>query len=125
MSDPNIARLGTLEAKNQRFRCTNTDPLLLLSAPLANTAKINSLYITNTNACSKHTAIKLYINNGASTDTTDNYHLAKNIVVPLKTTIILIDRESVVYLEPNQYLWIVDELGGSIEGVINYDMMKE
>ena len=53
------------------------------------------------------------------------YLLAKNIVVPLKTTIILIDRESVVYLEPNQYLWIVDELGGSIEGVINYDMMKE
>jgi|TARA_R100000005_G_C4918565_1_gene152902 Fe-S cluster assembly iron-binding protein IscA len=125
MSDPNIARLGNLQAKNVPFRCTNTDPLLLLSTTSAQTIKINSLYVTNTNECSKHTAIRVYINDGLTTEDTSNYHLAKDIVVPLRTTLILIDRESVVYLRPNQYLWLVDELGNAIEGVINYDIMRE
>tara|TARA_R100001163_G_C5064288_1_gene201842 strand:- start:545 stop:922 length:378 start_codon:yes stop_codon:yes gene_type:complete len=125
MSNPNIAKLGTLQALNLNFKCEGLDPNLLLATQSSQTVKLNSLYITNNNACSKHSAISLYINDGTRSDSISNFHLAKNIVVPLQTTIILIDKESVVYLKPSSFLYIVDHLGSSIEGVLSYDIMQE
>lgn len=120
MSDPNITKLSTLNAKNFGFILDTIDPVTLISSNNLQSIKINSLYITNTNICTFAGVVRCYV-----TDGVDNWHIAKDIVVPYGTTIVLIDKEGLVYMEPNQQLKIECDVLDTIEGVISYDIMSE
>jgi len=120
MADPNITRLSRLNAKNNTFLIPTEDPVLLCETFASQTIKINSLYITNTNVCLNDTRISCYIFDGAV-----NRHLAKDIVVPVGTSIILIDKESPVYIQEFERIYLSSVVPDAIEGVINYDIMTE
>lgn len=120
MANPNITRLGTLNAKNFGFKITTDDPVILIATDSFQSVKINSLYITNTNVCGLEPTIDCYVSDGV-----DNFYIANDIVIPLGTSIILIDKEGLIYLQPNQYLAISSNITFSIDGVISYDLMSE
>jgi hypothetical protein len=120
MANQNIAKLSTLYAQNQTFSQIDNDYTDLLTCESGTSIKVNSLYITNNNLCSISTSINLVIN-----DLNKETYIVKELVVPYQTVIILIDKESPIYLEEYETLKLNSSIGPTIDAMINYDVMKE
>lgn len=120
MTNQNIAKLSTLYAQNQTFSQIDNDYTDLLTCESGTSIKINSLYITNNNLCSLPTSINLVIN-----DLNKETYIVKELVVPYQTVIILIDKETPIYLEEYETLKLNSSIGPTIDAMINYDVMKE
>lgn len=120
MSNPNIAKLSQLYAQNEIFSSIDNVYKQLVICPSGASIKVNSLYITNNNFCEYETSINLTINTLSK-----SIYIAKNLVVPYGTMIILIHKESPIYLKEYESLKLNSMNGPTIDATINYDVMKE
>ena len=85
-----------------------------------NLIRINS--VTACNKSSTATGVSLYVNVGGN-----NYYIAYELAVPANSSVVLVDKNSAVYLMENNYLYAEVTTGGgnTADFVISYDTISD
>ena len=115
MAAPNIVNVSTITGKSVTGALgTSTATLLQNSASSNKVFKINTILISNVDGTNSATAaISLY-------DGTDRY-IAKGITVPAGATVVLIDKNSSLYLEEDKIIRGDASAASDLEFIISYE----
>ena len=115
MAAPNIVNVATITGKSVTGALgTSTATLLQNSASSNKVFKINTILVSNVDGTNSATAaISLY-------DGTDRY-IAKGITVPAGATVVLIDKNSSLYLEEDRIIRGDASAAGDLEFIISYE----
>ena len=119
MAAPNIVNVATITAKTVGAALgTSTTTSLLANSASSNKAfKVNTILVSNVDGTNSATAaISLY-------DGTDRY-IAKGITVPAGATVVLIDKNSSLYLEENRIIRGDASAAGDLEYIISYEELS-
>jgi len=118
MAAPNIVNVATITGKSVTGALgTSTATLLQNSASSNKVFKINTILVSNVDGTNSATAaISLY-------DGTDRY-IAKGITVPAGATVVLIDKNSSLYLEENKIIRGDASAAGDLEYIISYEELS-
>jgi len=118
MAAPNIVNVATITGKSVIGALgTSTASLLQNSASSNKVFKINTILVSNVDGTNSATAaISLY-------DGTDRY-IAKGITVPAGATVVLIDKNSSLYLEENRIIRGDASAAGDLEYIISYEELS-
>jgi len=115
MAAPNIVNVSTITGKSVTGALgTSTATLLQNSASSNKVFKINTILVSNVDGTNSATAaISLY-------DGTDRY-IAKGITVPAGATVVLIDKNSSLYLEEDKIIRGDASAASDLEFIISYE----
>ena len=115
MAAPNIVNVSTITGKSVTGALgTSTATLLQNSASSNKVFKINTILVSNVYGTNSATAaISLY-------DGTDRY-IAKGITVPAGATVVLIDKNSSLYLEEDKIIRGDASAASDLEFIISYE----
>jgi len=117
MTAPNIAGLSTVTGKSVGLAVGTSVADLVANAASSNKVfKINSLVISNVDGTNT-ASIEVILQKGGS----NNFHLAKNIDVPAETTLIVISKETQVYLEENDKIRVQASAASDLQAVCSYE----
>lgn len=116
MAAPNIVNVSLITGNTTAAALTTTTTTTLLSNSNNSNRvfKVNSIYVTNISASSSNVTMEYY--NG-----TTGFKIASVLTVPVGATVILVDKNSPIYLPENSS--IRGGAGGSsqLETVISYE----
>ena len=120
MANPNIINATSIYGKTvfDADIATSTSELLENAASSGKVLKINSLIIANidgTNAADITVTIE-----SASGGTTYS-HLAKTISVPADATLVVISKDTSIYLEEDRAIWIAASASGDLSATCSYE----
>lgn len=120
MANPNIVNVSNIFGKveGQDIGTSATD---IVSNPLSSgeIIKVNSLIISNvdgTNAAD--ITAELYKNQ------TTSYYLAFTIAVPADATLVVISKDTSIYLEENDSIRLTASTAGDLHGVCSYEVIS-
>tara|TARA_R100000329_G_scaffold132973_1_gene112583 strand:+ start:2500 stop:2865 length:366 start_codon:yes stop_codon:yes gene_type:complete len=118
MTAPNIAGLATVTGKTAALVLANT----LTTDVLANAAssnkvfKINSLIVSNVDG-SAAAAVSIMLQRGGQS----TFYLASDIDVPAETTLIVISKDTQIYLEEDDKIRAVASNGNDLNIICSYE----
>tara|TARA_R100000278_G_scaffold1978_3_gene3876 strand:+ start:1102 stop:1464 length:363 start_codon:yes stop_codon:yes gene_type:complete len=117
MSNPNIAGLATVTGKTVGLALTTSAADLVANAASSNKIfKINSLIVSNVDG-SNAASCEVILQKSGSND----FHLAKNIDVPSETTLIVISKETQIYLEENDKIRVLASAASDLQAICSYE----
>ena len=116
MAAPNIVNVATITGKSVTGAITTSTSTLLQNSASSNKVfKINTILISNVDGTNSATAaISLYSGG------TDRY-IVKGISVPAGATVVIIDKNSSLYLEEDKIIRGDASANGDLEFVISYE----
>lgn len=119
MANPNILNATSIYGKTLGAALTTASLTDILTCPANKLLKINTILVSNVDGLNNADAtVHLY-------DGTNRFTIAGGITVPAKSTLVLIGKDSPVYLPES---WII-EAGASAESdlqiVISYDELDD
>ena len=120
MAAPNIVNVATITAKTVGAALgTSTTTSLLANSASSNKAfKVNTILVSNVDGTNSATAaISLY-------DGSNDRYIAKGITVPAGATVVLIDKNSTIYLEENRHIRGDASAAGDLEYIISYEELS-
>jgi hypothetical protein len=127
MSAPNIVNVATITGKifYDALADTNLTSLVLNPASSGKVFKINMLSASNvdgTNAAavdvSYHPSTTTAV---GSTVSSTGYHLAKTITVPADATLVVISKDTSIYMEESSVLAVKASAANDIDFVVSYE----
>lgn len=117
MANPNIVGVTNILGKTVGQAVGTSAAAIVTNAASSNKIyKINSLVISNidgTNAAD----ITATVYKGQSTE----YHLAKTISVPADATLVLVSKDTTLYLEENDSIRLTASAASDLEAVCSYE----
>lgn len=117
MTAPNIAGLSTITGKSVGIAVGTSATDLVANAASSNKVfKINSLVISNVDGTNT-ASIRVVLQKNAAND----YDLAKNIDVPAETTLIVISKETQIYLEENDKIYCIAGATNDLQAICSYE----
>lgn len=117
MTTPNLLSLTTLNGLTTGAALTNTVTTSLLTTPANTLYKVNSVIVTNISASSANLTMDIY--NG-----TTGYRIAYNLLVPVGSTVVVIDKNSYVYLPASYVIRGGSSANSTLEVNISYESMS-
>tara|TARA_R110000796_G_scaffold171311_1_gene288313 strand:- start:124 stop:516 length:393 start_codon:yes stop_codon:yes gene_type:complete len=127
MSAPNIINVTTIIGKTfyDALADTNLTSLVLNPASSSKVFKINSLMAANVDGSSAATIDVSYHPSTTtavgSTVSSTGYHLAKTITVPADATLIIISKDTALYMEESSVLAVKASAANDIDFVVSYE----
>ena len=120
MAAPNIVNVATITAKTVGAALgTNTNTSILNNSASSNKAfKINTILVSNVDGTNSATVTCVH-NDGSN----DRY-ISKGITVPAGATVVLIDKNSSLYLEENRHIRGNASAAGDLEYIISYEELS-
>ena len=120
MSALNIVNVSTIYAKTVCLAVpASTTALLTNSASSGKVLKLNSLYIANVNGTSAaDITVDIYKNQ------TTSYRIAYTISVPADSTVVLISKDSGIYLEENDSIRVLASSASYLEATLSYEELS-
>jgi len=127
MAAPNIVNVSTITGKifYDALADTNLTSLVLNPASSGKVFKINTLIASNvdgTNAAtidvSYHPSTTTAV---GSTVSSTGYHLAKTITVPADATLVVISKDTSIYMEESSVLAVKASAANDIDFVVSYE----
>lgn len=118
MAAPNIVNVATITARTAANALTTTMANVITNLTNSNTVvKINDIMISNYVGSNVTSNIVL---NRAGT----SYYIGANVVIPGYSTLVLIGKDSFVYLEENDYLQANSSANTSMHCVAAYEIIS-
>ena len=119
MAAPNIVNVATITGKSVTGALgTSTASLLQNSESSNKVFKINTILISNVDGTSSATAdISMF-------DGSNDRYISKGITVPAGATVVLIDKNSSLYLEENRHIRGNASAAGDLEYIISYEELS-
>ena len=116
MSAPNIVNVATITGKTVATTLgTSTASLLQNTASSNKVFKINTILVSNVDGTNSATAaVSIF-------DGSNDRYIAKGITVPAGATVVLIDKNSSLYLEENKHIRGDASANGDLEVIISYE----
>ena len=121
MSAPNIVNVATITGKSAAVNLTGTTVLAVVSNPASSgkVFKVNSITVAN-------------VDGSVSADITINYYgedalggtateLAKTIPVPADSTVVIVDKNTSIYLEEDRSIGAIASAGGDLKVFCSYE----
>lgn len=121
MAAPNIVSVTTITGKTQGATVgTSAASFVSNSSASGKVFKINSLVVSNVDG-SSGADLTAYVRKNNS----DNYHLAKTITVPAQATLVVISKDTSIYLEENDSIWLQASAASDLEAVCSYEEITD
>lgn len=116
MAAPNIVSVSTILGKTSVLSVTvSATAIVTNSAASGKVIKINSLMISNVDGTnSADITVDLYRSSTA-------YHLAKTITVPADATMVIISKDTQLYLEESDSLRCTASADGDLQAICSYE----
>tara|TARA_R110000824_G_scaffold160822_1_gene335765 strand:- start:339 stop:731 length:393 start_codon:yes stop_codon:yes gene_type:complete len=127
MSAPNIINVTTIIGKTfyDALADTNLTSLVLNPASSSKVFKINSLMAANVDGSSSATIDVSYHPSTTtavgSVVSSTGFHLAKTITVPADATLIIISKDTALYMEESSVLAVKASAANDIDFVVSYE----
>lgn len=124
MAAPNVVNTATLNLKNSNGALTTSAATIVNNAISSNLAvKIVSLYVSNVDGTnSADVTINVYSQDDVGGTATA---VASAITVPAKSTVVIIDENSPIYLEEDMSLGGLASATGDLEYIASYQEIKD
>ena len=119
MAAPNIVNVSTITGKSVTGALgTSTATLLQNSASSNKVFKVNTILVSNVDGTNSATAdISIY-------DGSNDRYISKGITVPAGATVVLIDKNSSLYLEEDKIIRGDASAAGDLEYIISYEELS-
>ena len=127
MAAPNIVNVATITAKTfyDALADTNLTSIVLNAASSGKVIKINSLTAANVDGTNAATVDVSYHPSTTtavgSTVSSTGYHLAKTITVPADATLVVISKDTALYMEESSVLAVKASAADDIDFVVSYE----
>ena len=121
MAAPNLVNVTTILGKTTgaALDTSTTTSLLANSASSGKVYKVNSIIVANVDGTSAADVTVSFYN--GSTD----FHLAKTVTVPADSTLIVLGKDSPIYLEENHSIRGGASANSDLEIVISYEDLTD
>ena len=123
MAAPNIVNVSTITGITTGRALTNT----LTTALVVNTGssgkafKINTIIVSNVDGTNSFDATVVFYDAGGAT----NYHIAKLITIPAGTTLVVLGKDSPIYLEESDKITAYASAASDGQIIISYEEMDD
>lgn len=127
MTAPNIVDVATITGKTfyDALADTNLTSLVLNPASSGKVFKINALTASNVDGANAATIDVSYHPSDTtavgSTVSSTGYHLAKTMSVPADSTLVVISKDTALYMEESTVLAVKASAAGDIDFVVSYE----
>jgi len=119
MANPNLANVSSGYGRMAFQNVANSFANIVVNAAASNTiVKINTLFLSNYDA-SNVSNITVNIANAGIT-----YSVITNVSVPVQSSLIAIDKDSMVYLEEGQYMSLKAHANNHVQAVLSYEIIS-
>jgi hypothetical protein len=121
MAAPNIVNVATITGKTAVVDLSSTNATLVVENPASSgkVFKINSLYVANVDgSTAADITINLYSEDNIGGTATE---IAKTITVPADATLIVIDKNSAIYLEEDKSIGATASASNDLKIVCSYE----
>lgn len=116
MAAPNIVNVSTITAKTTAAAMTNsTTTPLTNSASSGKVFKINTILVSNVDGTNSADATVSYHDGSTS------FRIASTISVPADSTLVVTDKNSVIYLEEGKSIKALASAASDLEIIISYE----
>jgi hypothetical protein len=116
MANPNIVNVTAMYGKTAGLAVTtSTGSVLFNSSGSGKVFKVNSLTVANVNTGAATVNVDVYKNQ------TTAYRLAFTVTVPANATLVIISRETPIYLEENDSIRLTASINSYLEAVVSYE----
>lgn len=117
MAAPNIAGITTITGKSVGAAIsTSLASVLSNAAASGKVFKVNTILVSNVDGTNAADATVTVYKNA-----TTHYHMAFTIPVPADSTLVVLSKESPVYLEENDAIYAQASAAGDLEILISYE----
>jgi len=125
MAAPNIVNVTSILGKTDQFALTTTSQTTILNnaASSGNVLKVNMIQVSNvdgTNACD----ITVDVHSAASGGGTA-YSLVSTVSVPADASLIVLDKNTAIYLEEDMSITATAGTASDLEVVISYEQITD
>ena len=121
MAAPNIVNVSSIYGKTMGAALSTTTTTDILTCPSNKVLKINSIIVSNvdgTNAAD--VTVNFYDSSAAS-----RYALASTIAVPADATLIVLGKDSPIYLEEGDQIEAGASASGDLQIIISYEELDD
>lgn len=119
MAAPNVVNVSTILGKTQFLNVTTVATNVVVNSANSNTLlKINSLVIPNVSGAN-NSNITISINRSGT-----DYKVAHNVAVPSSATLVVISKDSSVYLEEGDYMQASAGANNHLHAVCSYEVIS-
>lgn len=124
MAAPNIVNVTSIYGKTSSLSVVGTSASTLLSNASSSNKlmKVNSLTIPNIDGTNSAT-VTVTLRNAAGSTTW--VHFCKTITVPPDTTLVLISKDTSVYLEEDRAIYVEASASGDLQAICSYEEIDD
>ena len=116
MANPNIVNVATINGKVVGAAVTTSAAALVSNAASSGKiVKVNALSVANISAAAATITVDVYKNQSTA------YRLAYTITVPVGATLMVISKDTSIYLEENDSLRVTASANTALEAVCSYE----
>ena len=120
MATPNLVNVSTVTPFCIAGAVT-TSATAVIDVPADKTYKINSIIISNVDGTSAaDISVDVSVDDGVS-----YYHIAKTVSVPADATLVVIDKNSQIYLDETDLLRLLASANSDLEYVISGEILDD
>lgn len=120
MAAPNIANLTSIYGKTMGVALSTTTTTGILTCGANNTLKINSIIASNIDGTNNAEVTAYFYDSSAA----ERYAIASTIVVPADSTLVIIGKDSPIYLEESDRIEAGANVSGDLEMIISYEQIS-
>jgi hypothetical protein len=118
MANPNIVSVTNIYGKTVGAALTTSSAdILTNSASSGKVFKVNSVYVSNVDGTNNASVDVTFYDNS----TTTSYYLADLIVVPAASTLVIISKDSFIYLEEGDKIAALASGNNVLQIIISYE----
>ena len=116
MANPNIVGVTAIYGKTAGLAVTTTAADIVDNAASSGKIfKVNSLTVANINTSAATVTVDVYKNQ------TTAFEIAHVITVPANATLVIVSRETPIYLEENDSIRVKASINSYLEAVVSYE----
>ena len=120
MANPNIVNVSTIYGNTAVLAVTTVASNVVQNPSSSSSVyKLNALTICNVNATPAAAAITVELNQAGT-----NTALAKNVTVPANSSLVIIGKDSMMYLLENNSIQLTASGNGSLTAVASYEQIS-
>ncbi len=121
MANPNILNATSIYGKTIGAALSTTVTTTLLTCASNKLLKINSIVVSNVDGTNNADATVQFYDNSATT----SYHLAKTITVPADSTLVVLGKDSPIFLEESDQIRGGASAASDLEIIISYEELDD
>ena len=121
MAAPNIVNVTSIYGKTMGAALGTSANTDILTCPSDKVLKINSIIVANVDGTDAATVTVHFYDNSA----TARYNLAHTVAVPADSTLVIIGKDSPIYLEESDQIEAEASVASDLEMVISYEELDD